>query len=137
MSLSSGFASKKQEILYSQIIFKAFQIFQDALLHHLEVHEGVHLSESWQKKICKINRALLFFERCGDMFALDTTQRPTYMPPPGYSGHLRMTKESHVSYGTSKFRPTKPTSWPAWQLFLQARQMPVPFSSVRLQVTHS
>lgn len=45
-----------------------------------------------------------------DMFALDTTQRPTYMPPPGYSGHLRATKESHVSYGTSHWKPTKPVS---------------------------
>ena len=32
MSLSSGFASKKQEILYTQLIFRALQTFQEALL---------------------------------------------------------------------------------------------------------
>ena len=45
-----------------------------------------------------------------DLFALDTTQRPTYMPPPGYSGHLRATKESFQSFGTSHWKPVVPIS---------------------------
>ena len=32
------------------------------------------------------------------------------MPVVGYRGHLRGTKESHVCYGTSHWRPTVPPS---------------------------
>lgn len=64
MSLTSGFASKKQEILYTQLIFKALQTFENALLQQIDsFSERQGITESWQKRICKINRAMIYFEK--------------------------------------------------------------------------
>ena len=47
---------------YQKLVFKAFEVFQGALLH---LHDSVgefDISEKWQKKIVKINRMLIYFE---------------------------------------------------------------------------
>ena len=45
-----------------------------------------------------------------DYRALDTSKQPYFMPPPGYSGHMRNTKDSHAAFGTSHWRNQTPTS---------------------------
>lgn len=50
-----------------------------------------------------------------DRWAMDRSLQPTRLPIVGYSGHMRGTKGSLESYGTSHWRPRAPTTKAAQQ----------------------
>lgn len=59
----SGFKSQSKELYYNFLVAKALQIFQGALLELSESVSQSDISETWKKKIYKINQAMQFFER--------------------------------------------------------------------------
>mmetsp|Transcript_69082 Transcript_69082/g.136981 ORF Transcript_69082/g.136981 Transcript_69082/m.136981 type:complete len:152 (+) Transcript_69082:686-1141(+) len=66
-------------------------------------------------------------QRAPEYKALDISKMPKRMPLVGYTGHLRRTKESQVSYGTSHWRPAVPPTRAAQAAlaYEKARQMAI------------
>ena len=63
MSIYSGFAKRKQETVYNQLIFKALELLAEYTLQHLRIDVLDEKNASWCKKIIKINKAMAYMER--------------------------------------------------------------------------
>lgn len=56
--LFSGFQSRKQEYMYHEFASRALELMQQEILNRRGISEVVDCDEAWERKVCKVHKAM-------------------------------------------------------------------------------